>query len=59
MTLILPVNVRAGVYVPKAGASGVMVTADGIGVTGVAEDNYVTVDNIGSGRHTFERGIAA
>jgi alpha-L-rhamnosidase len=53
MTLTLPVNVRARVCAPKADAAP-MVRVDGVSVTGVVEGNYLAVNDIGSGTHTFE-----
>jgi alpha-L-rhamnosidase len=55
MTLTAPDNVTAKVYVPKSGTAGPAIRVDGVGVTAVEEGNYVYVDNIGSGTHTFER----
>jgi alpha-L-rhamnosidase len=58
MTVTLPPNVQAKVYVPKADASAAPVKVDGANVTGVAEGNTLSVDNIGSGTHSFERAVA-
>lgn len=58
MTLTIPDNMKAKVYVPKSGTTGAIVKVDGGNVTGVEEGNYVYVDNIGSGTHTFERAAA-
>ena len=57
MTLTIPVNMRAKVYVPKGPTDGVMIKVDGKDTEGVEEGNYVFLDNIGSGTHAFERGI--
>jgi alpha-L-rhamnosidase len=56
MTVGIPVNVSAVVYVPKAGTLGPSVRVDGIDMTGTEEGGYVRVSGIGSGAHTFERG---
>ncbi len=58
MTLIIPDNMTAKVYVPKSGTTGTVIKVDGVNVTGTEEGNYVYVENIGSGTHTFERQAA-
>jgi alpha-L-rhamnosidase len=58
LTLTMPDNMKAKVYVPKCGVAGPTVKVDGIDVSGTEEGNYVYVDNIGSGTHTFERTIS-
>jgi alpha-L-rhamnosidase len=55
MSLVIPTNVTALVYVPSAGGTGPVVTVDGASLTGTEEGNYVFVGPIGSGAHTFER----
>jgi len=55
MTVILPDNVTARVYLPKCGISGAALKVDGVEVTGTEEGNYVFVDGVGSGVHRFER----
>ncbi|MFC1781632.1 family 78 glycoside hydrolase catalytic domain [Planctomycetota bacterium] len=55
MTLTTPDNITALVYVPKSGTMGATIKVDGVEITGVEEGNYVFVENIGSGIHTFER----
>jgi alpha-L-rhamnosidase len=55
LTLSLPVNVQARVFLPKLGGLDATVRVDGVAVTGVIEGNYIAVDDIGSGAHTFER----
>ncbi len=57
LTLTTPDNVTARVYVPKSGTTGATVKVDGVDVSGVEEGNYVCVENIGSGTHTFERAV--
>jgi alpha-L-rhamnosidase len=55
MTVTIPVNVSAVVYVPKAGTTGPLVRVDGVDMAGTEEGGYVQVSGIGSGTHTFER----
>ncbi|MBN1361248.1 MAG: family 78 glycoside hydrolase catalytic domain [Sedimentisphaerales bacterium] len=55
LTLTTPDNVTARVYVPKSGTTGTKVKVNGIEVTGIAEGEYVYIDTVGSGTHTFER----
>ncbi len=55
MSLDLPDNVKANVYVPKSGTSGSAVKVDGLVTNGAEEGNYICVGEIGSGSHTFER----
>jgi alpha-L-rhamnosidase len=58
LTLDLPVNVQAHVCLPKLDRWDTTMCVDGVEMTGVVEGNYVAVDNIGSGTHTFERACA-
>jgi alpha-L-rhamnosidase len=58
MTVTLPDNMIAKVYVPKSGTAGAIVKVDGVDVTGTEQGDYVYVENIGSGVHTFERTAA-
>jgi alpha-L-rhamnosidase len=58
LTLDLPVNVQAHVCLPKLDRWDTTMCVDGVEMTGVVEGNYVAVDNIGSGTHTFERAYA-
>ncbi len=55
MTLTIPDNMQAKVYVPKCGTTGATIKVDGTQTTGTGEGKYVYVENIGSGTHTFER----
>ena len=55
MTLTIPDNMTAKVYVPKSGTTGAAIKVDGNQTTGTEEGDYVYVENIGSGTHTFER----
>lgn len=59
MTVILPDNVRAKVYVPKCGVAGANVKVDGMMVSATPEGDYLYVENIGSGTHSFERTVLA
>jgi alpha-L-rhamnosidase len=58
MTLTIPDNMTAKVYVPKSGTTGAMIKVDGEETIGTEEGNYVYMENIGSGTHTFERQAA-
>jgi len=58
LTLSLPFNVQARVYLPKLGVLDATVQVDGEAVNGVVEGNYIAVEDIGSGAHTFERAYA-
>ncbi|MEJ6979039.1 family 78 glycoside hydrolase catalytic domain [Pedobacter sp. P351] len=55
MTLIMPANVKAKVYVPKSGTEGAKLKVDGVEINAAENGNYLFIDNIGSGKHTFER----
>ncbi len=55
MTLVLPDNVKAKVYVPKSGTSGTEVIVDGLKLNGTEEGNYIFAGEIGSGNHTLKR----
>jgi hypothetical protein len=57
MTVTIPVNVSAVVYLPKAGTTGLSLRVDGVDVTGTEAGGYVQVSGIGSGTHTFERVV--
>lgn len=53
MTIIIPDNIIAKVYVPKCGIIGTSVYFDGIETKGIEEGNYIFIENVGSGSHTF------
>ncbi len=55
MTLTIPDNVTAEVYVPASGTIGTMVWVDDVTTSGTGEGNYIYVGEIGSGEHTFKR----
>lgn len=56
MTLTIPDNITAKVYVPKCGLFGSSIKVNGVETKGVEEGNYISIENIGSGVHSFERG---
>ena len=58
MVVEMPDNVTAKVYVPKSGTSGNTLKINGKEIKGTEEGEYVFVDNIGSGKHTFSRAAA-
>jgi alpha-L-rhamnosidase len=55
MTLTIPDNVTAKVYIPKSGTSGASVIVDKVEIIGTEEGNYISVGEVGSGVHTFVR----
>lgn len=55
MTLTIPVNVKAKVYVPKSGTSDNQLMVDGKPLSAVEEGNYLYAGVMGSGKHTFVR----
>jgi alpha-L-rhamnosidase len=55
MAVTLPVNVQARVYLPPCGHAGETVRVDAREAAGNVEGDYIAVDGIGSGVHTFER----
>jgi len=55
MSITLPDNINAKVYVPKCGISGSSIIVDGIETKGIEEGNYIFIKNVGSGSHTFSR----
>ena len=55
LSLSSPDNVRAIVYIPKGNASSALVKIDGKPVQGKINGNYIVIENVGSGTHTFER----
>lgn len=57
LKVTIPANVTANVYVPKGNGSDASVRVNGESKTGVVEGNYVAVNGIGSGTHTFVRTI--
>jgi alpha-L-rhamnosidase len=55
LTLTLPVNITAKVYLPKGEIKGSSIKVDGVVTKGTIEGNYLFVENIGSGKHAFMR----
>ncbi|MCK9412529.1 MAG: family 78 glycoside hydrolase catalytic domain [Prolixibacteraceae bacterium] len=53
MTLTIPDNVTAKVYVPKCGKGGASINMDGVTINGIEEGNYIYIENVGSGKHIF------
>ncbi len=58
MTITIPDNITAKVYIPRLGSNGVLINVDGVEVQGKEDGNYLCLENIGSGVHTFERMMA-
>jgi alpha-L-rhamnosidase len=55
LTITIPVNITARVYVPRLGKKHATLLFNSRKLNGIIEGNYVFLDNIGSGTHTFER----
>jgi alpha-L-rhamnosidase len=55
MTVTIPDNVTAKVYVPKGRIKGASIIMDGLEAKGVEEGDYVLIGEVGSGVHTFKR----
>ncbi len=55
MTVTVPVNTRAQVHVPRMGEEHAEVTVNGETREGRVEGNFVVIDDVGSGTHTFAR----
>lgn len=55
LTLTIPDNIKAKVYVPKGNSKDNDIYVDGKKVHAAVEGEYLYVDNIGSGQHTFVR----
>ena len=55
LTLNSPNNVTAEVYIPKGSSTSNEVTVDGKTVTAKPSGNYLLIENIGSGKHIFEK----
>jgi hypothetical protein len=55
LNLTLPANTRARVLVPSLGGADDIVTVDGAEVSAQAEGDFLVVENVGSGSHTFVR----
>jgi alpha-L-rhamnosidase len=57
LTVTIPVNVTATVYVPQEGGVNPTLSVDGAKVSGTLTNGYVGVFGIGSGTHVIERVI--
>ncbi|MFD1256863.1 family 78 glycoside hydrolase catalytic domain [Mucilaginibacter terrae] len=57
MTVTIPANVTAKIYIPKCGKPGNSIWVDGKQITGIQEGEYILAGNIGSGVHRFERSV--
>jgi alpha-L-rhamnosidase len=55
MTVSVPVNTRANVYVPRMGADHAEVHVNGEAQQGRVDGGFVLIENVGSGTHTFVR----
>ncbi|OHB66443.1 MAG: hypothetical protein A2Y77_03870 [Planctomycetes bacterium RBG_13_62_9] len=55
LNVILPVNVRASIWLPRMSSEDDDVVVDGTTLAGTAAGEFVVVDEIGSGPHRFER----
>jgi len=55
LTVVIPCNVKADVYVPKGKTEGTGLTVDGKRRQAEAVGEYLLVRDVGSGRHTFVR----
>lgn len=57
LTLISPNNVTAEVYIPKGSSTSNEVTVDGKIITAKTTGNYLLIENVGSGKHIFEKQL--
>lgn len=55
MNLEIPVNVKANVYIPKSNTTGTKLWMDGKMVAANDAGKYIYVNNVGSGKHNFQR----
>lgn len=55
LTITIPVNITARVYVPRLDKKGSTIVFNGRKVNGSVEGDYLFLDHIGSGTHIFER----
>ena len=51
MSVELPLNVQANVYVPRGNFSDARVVVDGTNANFVQDGNYFVIENVGSGKH--------
>ncbi|MDR3707816.1 MAG: family 78 glycoside hydrolase catalytic domain [Capsulimonadaceae bacterium] len=59
LTVELPANMTAEIWLPAGGASHARLVVDGAVVQGVRDGRYVVAYGIGSGKHALERRIAS
>jgi alpha-L-rhamnosidase len=57
MTVALPDNMKACVWVPKGSLADADVLVDGKHVQGEIKGNYIRIDQVGSGTHQFVRAV--
>ncbi len=57
LTLTAPANVTAAVYIPKGNSTSNSIKLDGKRVTAKEAGNFLLLENVGSGRHVFEREL--
>jgi alpha-L-rhamnosidase len=57
LSITIPVNVTANVYVPQEGGGNTTLTVDGVKVSGRLSNGYVGVPGIGSGTHVIKRAV--
>lgn len=57
ITTNIPANTKAKVYVRKCNTTGTTVMVDGVDKNGIEEGDFIVLDNVGSGTHTFERVV--
>lgn len=55
LTLNSPNNVTAEVYLPKGSSTSNEVSVDGKTLTAKSVGNYLLIENVGSGKHIFEK----
>jgi len=58
MTVTVPANTTAKVYVPTYGAAADVLVVDSETVAATREGDYFVLDNLGSGTHTFSIPVA-
>ncbi|MDA3853135.1 MAG: family 78 glycoside hydrolase catalytic domain [Bacteroidales bacterium] len=55
LKISIPTNVTARVYVPKCNKEGERLVMNNKTINGVEQGNYIYVEDVGSGKYTFER----
>jgi len=51
----IPANMQAVVYLPRMDSDSIDISADGATVQGVLDGDFMVLDEVGPGRHRFER----